>query len=69
MKVEEKEVTGCMDCPFLNNDNDYGYDACNAPNTKVNLKSHQWEQLPEKGVHEYCPLKESKIIISLKHEI
>ncbi len=37
MKAIETQVKNCRECPFANNDNDYGFDMCNAPDSKVIL--------------------------------
>ena len=46
-------VKNCQECPFCNNDNEYGKDSCNL-NTKITLKN--WEELPDNSIHEECPL-------------
>jgi hypothetical protein len=66
MKSEEIQVKNCRECPFANNDNEYGYDNCNAPNNELELLGY--EQLPEQGVHERCPLKKSDLIVKLTTE-
>ena len=46
-------VKNCQECPFCNNDNEYGKDACNI-NLEIGAKV--WTELPKDSVHELCPL-------------
>lgn len=51
-------VNSCGKCPFRNNDNEYGHDACNlADNLDIDLGLRGWDQLPENTVHEKCPIE------------
>ena len=68
MKAIETQVKNCRECPFANNDNEYGFDMCNAPDVKPILSTDEWEELPETGVHKNCPLKENVIIVKLNGE-
>ncbi len=60
------EVNSCADCPFCNYDNEYGRDGCKANEEIVLNGDGGFEQLPDDGVHEECPLKEDVITVSLK---
>ena len=55
------KVKNCQECPFVNIDNEYGYDSCSAKEIKLT----KWEELPEEGVHEECPLKETDFTVRL----
>lgn len=59
-------VNNCHDCPFCNNDNEYGT-SCNFPNNDVDeneMPSYKQNWLPSK-----CPLKFSgTVLIGLKQE-
>ena len=56
-------VTNCNDCPFCNNDNEYGKD-CNYPNNEV--EEYQMTPYMEKWLPEKCPLRNGDIIITIK---
>lgn len=56
------KVKNCQDCPFANNDNEYGFDKCNLKEIKLG----EWEELPASGVHKECPLKEKGFVITLQ---
>ena len=56
------KVNNCQDCPFANNDNEYGYDRCNLKDIELS----NWEELPGTGVHKECPLKEKDFVIKLQ---
>jgi hypothetical protein len=58
------KVTNCRECPFANNDNDYGYCDCNATDKIILIR---WEELPKDKVHELCPLKAGNIMVSLNN--
>ena len=62
-KVEVREVSSCKDCPFCNNDNEFGRDQCNL-NTFI--LSAKWSELPFNDVHELCPLREKNVLITIK---
>lgn len=55
------EIKNCADCPFSNNDNEFGRDLCNlALHLGKDIKLDNWEQLPEDKRHKDCPI-ENKI--------
>jgi len=56
MKKLEIKVDNCLECPFVNNDNEFGADNCNL-NTDIYSKKHQ--ELPNNKRHEKCPLNNS----------
>jgi hypothetical protein len=60
--VQTQKVHSCQDCPFSNNDNEYGLNGCNIK--QLNLDN--WEQLPSDKVHDDCPLKVGEVIVKLK---
>ena len=47
-------VKNCQDCPFCNDDNEYGKDKCNLE-TEIIL--NYWKEMPKDKVHEKCPLQ------------
>jgi hypothetical protein len=58
MKIE---VKNCSECPFVNNDNEYGKDQCNLNKDIITIG---FVELPSDKVHEDCPLlKEKEIIV------
>jgi len=58
------EVKNCGNCPFANNDSEYGHDECNlAEKLGIDLKLGLWEELPEDRRHENCPLTEQLTIV------
>lgn len=59
-------VSNCFDCPFSNNDNEYGIDSCNLSRfTDTEISLGNWEQLPKDKRHKDCPIsKELTITIS-----
>lgn len=60
------EIKNCWDCPFSNNDNEYGRDWCNlAIQIGKYIKLEKWEQLPDDKIHKDCPI-ETKIEIVVK---
>ena len=62
-------VTTCHNCPFANNDNEYGRDKCNHPFNfgKVEAPEYvQYWELPKDKVHKNCPLKDESINVILK---
>lgn len=62
--IQEIKVSNCWGCPFVVNDNDYGYYICHASEEVTNsLKEN--EMLPEFNIHEKCPLKQNEIKVSL----
>lgn len=46
-------INNCHECPFCNNDNEYGKDSCNLHG---NIYSKNLESMPEDKVHSECPL-------------
>jgi hypothetical protein len=58
MKIE---IKNCRECPFCNNDNEYGHNFCNLGG---NFLLKLWEELPNDKRHEDCLLsKESYEVI------
>ena len=58
MKIK---VKNCHECPFSNNDNEYGRDTCNlAVYLEIEIHLGHWEGLPEDKVHDKCPLRNIK---------
>lgn len=60
-------VVSCRSCPFVIDDNEFGYCGCNV-SEEVTDSIKKWEELPSKGVHELCPLKKSDIKVGLLKE-
>lgn len=62
----ELEIKNCMDCPFSNNDNEYGRDCCNlALKLGKDIKLDNWEELPKNEIHKDCPInKEINIVVA-----
>ena len=63
------EIRNCAECPFCNNDNEYGFDECNLSNKmllsdRVSLNS--WEQLPKRHIHPRCPLITDEVVVRIK---
>jgi hypothetical protein len=68
--MDEFIVNTCHDCPFCNNDNEYGRDSCNHPfnfgeANREGFPYNQWGEMPKNKVHENCPLKKNDIKISI----
>ncbi len=59
--MEVINVKTCEDCPFANNDNEYGLDKCNLKDVELIGR----EQLPKDNVHKDCPLKEKDFVVKL----
>ena len=56
------KVTNCQECPFCNNDNEYGFDQCNLSE----VTSGHWErELPSDSIHKDCPLKKEGVSVSV----
>jgi hypothetical protein len=54
-------VTNCQQCPFCNNDCEYGKDSCNLD---TEIMAEEFYLLPDDKVHDQCPLlKESYEIV------
>ncbi len=58
------KVENCRECPFVVNDNEFGYCGCNLSET-ITDSLGTWDELPKKGVHDLCPLKELPRIVYL----
>jgi predicted ArsR family transcriptional regulator len=54
------EVHNCHDCPFCNNDNEFGRDLCNLNH---DLYAKNFEEMPANDVHLYCPLKNNYFLV------
>lgn len=64
--MKELEVLNCNNCPFLNNDYEFG-SACNFPGSKVENHDIPWHDAHT--VAEKCPLKEvESLTIKLKKQ-
>jgi hypothetical protein len=51
------EIKNCAECPFANNDNEYGSDCCNlALQLGKDIVLDNWEQLPKDKRHQDCPI-------------
>jgi len=61
--MQEIIVDNCHDCPFANNDNEYGKDQCNL-NTDIVCNGS--DELPHYKVHKDCPLKNNSFTIKLQ---
>lgn len=59
------EIESCGECPFCNNDNEYGLDGCNL---NIDIFPLRWEEMPIDKVHENCPLKTESVTLKLKEE-
>jgi hypothetical protein len=62
-------VSSCQQCPFSNNDNEFGYNACNLAirrGTPIELKN--WEELPEKSIHKDCPLDDYIFVLKKPYD-
>lgn len=57
-----RQVTSCQDCPFCNNDYEYGYNFCNLDD---NIVMKGMDQMPHDKVHDKCPLKMGSITIEI----
>lgn len=60
MKVQK--VKNCQECPFVNNDNEYGYDGCNL----IYIDLGKFEQMPSDKAHKECPLKTDSLLVELE---
>src|SRR5690606_852872 len=56
------KVSNCQECPFCNNDNEYGQDKCNL-DSEIYAKTN--EELPSDKVHENCPLVSDNVLVLL----
>jgi hypothetical protein len=55
------EIKTCADCPFSNQDNEFGRDSCNlARLLGKDIALDNWEQLPDDKRRKDCPI-DSKI--------
>lgn len=59
------EVKSCGECPFVNDDNEFGKTICNLDRNIYNLG---YLQLPMSQVHENCPLKTESVTVKLKDD-
>ena len=61
----EIKITSCHDCPFCNNDNEFGRDQCNLSYIlNLDIITGYKNQLPYDKRHDECPLEnEIKIIL------
>ena len=51
------EIKNCHQCPFCNNDNEYGRDMCNlADRIFKDIALGEFEQLPSDKRHKDCPI-------------
>ena|GEM_PF-4891926 len=57
---KEITVTNCQECPFCNNDNEFGYDHCNL---KPNIFAGGFNELPNDSIHILCPLRTQTVRI------
>ncbi len=64
-QIKTIEVENCHDCPFVQNDNEYGFCACNISEPET-LDLKGWEELPNDKAHDKCPLKNMNYRIRLK---
>lgn len=61
------EINNCAECPFANNDNEYGINYCNlALKIGMDIKLDNFEVLPKNTRHKDCPI-DGKIEINLIH--
>ena len=66
--MSEFIVKNCHHCPFVNQDNEYGYDGCNHPFNfgKAETDKYDWySQLPFDKIHDNCPLKKEPITVKI----
>jgi hypothetical protein len=56
-------VKNCHDCPFCNNDNEYGY-SCNHPAEGVDVDEHEMTQYGETKLPAKCPLINGEVIVN-----
>ena len=59
-------VKTCQTCPFVVNDNEFGFVSCNLLD-KVSdyVGMGKWNELPKDKVHDLCPLKKTTVIVKL----
>lgn len=65
MKKQTINITNCWECPFCNNDNEYGRDNCNLSNDVYIMT----DQLPEDTIHENCPLRTKSVIVNIDKSV
>ena len=68
--MTEFKVNNCHECPFCNNDNEYGHDSCNHPFNFDNAvyEGHPYNkfgEMPKDKVHDKCPLKDNPLTVAL----
>lgn len=56
-----EEIKNCLECPFCNNDSEYGY-SCNI----ANIGEYDMPSYKDKWVPKECPLLKEEIIVKLK---
>ena len=61
-----KEISNCFECPFVNDDSEYGKTYCQLNDDIVMPGSFQ--QMPKNKVHEDCPLKNGSVTVKLNHD-
>lgn len=61
---KEIEVTNCWQCPFVNDDAEYGKTYCQL-NDDITMPG-SFQQMPKDKVHNQCPLKNGAVTIKLK---
>lgn len=54
------KIESCLECPFCNNDNEYGRDTCNLKEIAI----PNGEQLPINKRHHECPLNDDEYTIT-----
>ncbi len=60
------KVNNCHECPFANNDNEYGKVECNL---NAAIQVNGYNELPKHSVHELCPLKAGNVTVELAPQI
>lgn len=60
--IKTIKVKSCSSCPFCNNDNEYGLDACNLGS----FTTEENKEMPSDTVHDKCPLKGGNITVVIK---
>jgi hypothetical protein len=57
-------VNNCWQCPFINDDSEYGKTYCQLNDDIV--MSGSFQQMPDDKVHDDCPLKDNEVIVKLE---
>ena len=67
MKIE---IENCQDCPFCNNDNEFGYESCNLAlhlGFRKYIEQIGYNQMPADKVHKDCPIRDlNEIELTIK---